>query len=237
MTVQVVVFDLDGTLTATTDVDSTCYVEAFKAEFGLPLDPDWSRYRHCTDEGIAAEALQRYHDAPPSTEQLQRLKRRFVQLLATASSSPACFQAVPGALELLQLLRDAGWVVRIATGAWRASAALKIAAARLPRSIPVFACDNCPARGAILSAAIASARKEACGSLSRVVAVGDGRWDVDAAIELALPFVGVATGNRQALLREAGAKVVISDYTDPANAIAHLESAPIPSRKVVRGVG
>jgi len=46
----------------------------------------------------------------------------------------------------------------------------------------------------------------------RVVAVGDGAWDVDAPRTLTLPFVGRGDGAGAERLRIAGAGVVLSDF-------------------------
>ena len=57
---MLVVFDIDGTLTRTCDLDAALYARAFVDTFGFPLPRlDWSAYHHATDRGIAEEALRR----------------------------------------------------------------------------------------------------------------------------------------------------------------------------------
>ncbi len=53
---KLVVFDLDGTLTRTSRVDSECYERALLEVAGV-RDPrtDWSTYEHATDTGIVDE--------------------------------------------------------------------------------------------------------------------------------------------------------------------------------------
>jgi phosphoglycolate phosphatase-like HAD superfamily hydrolase len=224
MTLRLAVFDLDGTLATTNDVDSDCFVEAVQAEFGFAPASDWSAYEHCTDEGIAVEALTGHLGQPPSALQLKRLKHRFVDLLASAAAAnPHLFAPVAGAPELLRHLADSGWLLCIATGAWRASAEVKLKAAGLPESIPLFCSDGMPGREAILSAAMAHGRAIARASVSRVVAVGDGVWDVAAATSLALPFLGVGRDPEAARLREAGALAVVPDFLDLPEAVRYLE--------------
>lgn len=234
MTARAAIFDLDGTLTATNEIDSKCYVEAFEAEFGFTPCSDWSSYEHCTDEGIAVEALTRGLGTAPSVARIQGLKARFVERLRkAASSSPNAFLPIPGAIELVEHLLGAGWAVHIATGAWLPSARIKLAAAGLPVGIPVSASDGVPSRVAIVTAAIGAARAATGCTEMRAVAVGDASWDVDAAAKLALPFLGVGDGWRRDLLLAAGAGVIIPDYLDLARAVACLEAAapPTPSTR------
>lgn len=52
---RLLVFDFDGTLAATDEVDTKCFIEAF-ADAGFDeIDADWGNYEHTTDAGIAAE--------------------------------------------------------------------------------------------------------------------------------------------------------------------------------------
>lgn len=226
---RVALFDLDGTLTRTNEVDGSCFLAAVEAELGVLAEADWSRYRHCTDEGIGTELWLRHVGAPPAAADLARLRRRFLVLLRRAArAEPHRFDAVDGALELLRQLPAAGWTSVIATGAWEASARLKLRAARLPIDLPLFACDSCPSREAILARALAYCGDAARGTVERAVSIGDGVWDVAAAAALGLPFVGVATGVRADRLREAGARVVIADFRDLGATLDALQSAPVP---------
>ena len=235
--IHAVVFDLDGTLTATNEVDSRCYVEAFEAELGVSLDSDWSQYQHCTDEGIAIEAVARRFGQPPSQLQIERLKRRFVTLLGqAANSNPDLFRPIAGSHELLRSLVEAGWIVVVATGGWRESALLKLEAAGFPLSFAVFASDGVPSREEIVARAIEHARSRAGGPLASIVSVGDAAWDVEAAAALGLPFVGIGTGNARAALVDAGAQIVLDDYSDAAEVIRQLTSALPPRPTVVPGV-
>ena len=63
---QLIIFDIDGTLTQTADVDSRCFVQTVKDVLDLDeIDTDWATYRHVTDAGIAADLLERTaHRAP-----------------------------------------------------------------------------------------------------------------------------------------------------------------------------
>jgi beta-phosphoglucomutase-like phosphatase (HAD superfamily) len=41
---NLLVFDIDGTLTATNEVDTRCFARAFHEAFGIALDTSWHIY-------------------------------------------------------------------------------------------------------------------------------------------------------------------------------------------------
>ena len=52
----VALFDIDGTLTATNEVDRDCFLAAFLQEFAITeIDSDWLGYEQTTDRGITAD--------------------------------------------------------------------------------------------------------------------------------------------------------------------------------------
>jgi len=51
---MLVVFDVDGTLVRTVELDAALYARAFAETVGRPLPSvDWTSYRRVTDRGIA----------------------------------------------------------------------------------------------------------------------------------------------------------------------------------------
>jgi phosphoglycolate phosphatase-like HAD superfamily hydrolase len=80
-----VLFDIDGTLTATNEIDRDCFLEAFRLEFGIAeIDTDWLSYEQTTDRGITAEIFRRASRSEDE-EALARHRRRFVDLLRTCA--------------------------------------------------------------------------------------------------------------------------------------------------------
>jgi phosphoglycolate phosphatase-like HAD superfamily hydrolase len=227
---RLAIFDLDGTLTDTTAVDEECYLEAMSTELGCALNPDWTTYQHCTDAGIAHEALSDFFGRPASSQEIDCLRERFVGLLkARLAEDPSRFLAMPGAAALLSRLLEEGWHLCIATGGWSASAALKRRAAGLPEVVPIFSSDLHHAREGILEIAIRNMQEFHEVSYDRIVSLGDGVWDVSAAAALRLPFVGVGRGARADRLREAGARAVLGDFVDLEDTLETMESAEPPA--------
>ena len=59
MDMTLILFDIDGTLTATSRCDADCYAAAFERTFSIPLPTtDWHAYKFVTDTGIITEVLE-----------------------------------------------------------------------------------------------------------------------------------------------------------------------------------
>jgi phosphoglycolate phosphatase-like HAD superfamily hydrolase len=229
---KLVIFDIDGTLTRTNEVDEECYVRAFEEECGFTgIDTDWSTYPSYTDTAIALELYARHQGREPGVEEIDRVRRRFFTLLESAfAGAPHQFTEIPGAAEALRRLRrDPGYRVALATGAWEPSARLKLRGAGLEvNGLPLATSDDSPLREEVVRRAISLAEAEA-GPFESVVSVGDGLWDFQVARALGLGFIGVASGERADRLRRAGAGMVIESFLDLDRFIKKLDQALVPS--------
>ncbi len=220
---HLLMFDIDGTLTLTNDVDGRCYVQAMSEQLGVAIDDDWSHYRHVTDSGIAAELFDR-HQRPCS--QLPAVRERFVALLAQAlAADPASCRPVYGANELLGRLRQTpGVAVGLATGGWGPSALAKLEHAGIDASRLAFAsADDAETRTEIM--ALCHQRAVSLAGLERFTAVtyiGDGLWDAQAAMALGWRFIGVGCGRQADRLRAAGACQVLADFSDDEASVQAL---------------
>ena len=208
---RLALFDIDGTLTATNEVDDECYAHAVATELGITASEiDWSAAPHITDTGIARWLWTLHCARLPTEAELTAVRKRFVALLdQQRRTQPARFAAIAGAAHALEQLRADGWTLVLATGGWGDSALMKLGAAGLPLDIPLLCADHAVAREEILTLAWRHAVQSAGGSFDRVVSVGDGVWDITAAIRLDLPFVGIGTGPKASQLRSLGASHVI----------------------------
>ncbi|HKV13043.1 MAG TPA: HAD family hydrolase [Thermoanaerobaculia bacterium] len=212
---RLIVFDIDGTLTRTDQIDEICYVRAFEEELGWTgISTDWAGYPSCTDEAIALEIFARHGGRPPRDGEIDRVRRRFLSLLEAALVE-GTFTEIPGAGEALWRLRsDSRFRVALATGAWEASARLKLRAAGLEvGGIPLATSDDHPNREEIVRRAMARA-EAANGPFESIVSVGDGVWDVRTAQALGIGFVGIGHGERAGRLRREGAGRVFEDFRD-----------------------
>ncbi len=228
---NLVVFDIDDTLTRTMEVDMECLLQAVREL--LAFDPsglDWNDFPHVTSDGVLEVLYRRAFGRSPKPDDREAFLERSLQLLEVAHrSEPMRFAAVPGAPEILaHLVASADWTVALATGAWRRTAKFKLDAAGLEHAdLPFASSDDHSTRAVIVQTAIDRAER-ASGfprGFDRVVAVGDGGWDVTTARALGLAFVGVGGPDR---LESIGARVGVQDYTDAGRFMHLLETAPTP---------
>ncbi len=226
---KLAIFDVDGTLVQSYELDGECFVAACHDALGIAeVDTDWARYDHVTDPGIAAQVIRERLGREPSADDLVRLQSAFCARLAEAAGRDGAYAALPGAAGLIAALRArADWSLALATGAWRAAARLKIGRSGLELDeVPAAFGEDGPSRQGIVSAAIARARVHAgVDGFAQMVCIGDGVWDIRTAASLGLPCIGVGTGSHAARLAAAGAARVIPDFTDLEAVLNALEEA------------
>jgi beta-phosphoglucomutase-like phosphatase (HAD superfamily) len=195
----IALFDIDGTLTASNEIDSECFAQAFMDVFGFPLNTNWNDYEHVTDRGIAIQALREARGRGPTEHELSLDRARCVDLL---EERMPFLDEIAGACAFLKELLARDWRIALCTGAWGDSARLKLARAGLPTDLPFASCDDDVSREGILRHGIALAG----GADDIIVSFGDAPWDVRAAANLGLPFIGIG--------RRSGAAEVFADYLD-----------------------
>lgn len=201
------IFDIDGTLIDSNAVDSQCFLGTLETAFGIPAAGiDWRDYRHHTDRGLTEEFLRRAWGRDPEEKDITRHREAFMSALRSRVQR---LDEIRGARAFIAFLRRRGWAVALATGAWSESARLKLAAAGFPVDLPLACCDTCGSREDILRLAIGDRKHH------RTVVFGDGWWDVRAARNIGLPFIGVGTPD--------GAAEVISDFSDPEAVLAAMQ--------------
>lgn len=68
---NLIVFDIDGTLTQTNNVDSLCFTKAIKDTLQITeLNTDWASYQYSTDSGLLTEIYENFLQRPPSIEEI-----------------------------------------------------------------------------------------------------------------------------------------------------------------------
>jgi phosphoglycolate phosphatase-like HAD superfamily hydrolase len=233
--VNLAIFDVDGTLTATSDVDSECFVQAIGDVLGIrDLDTDWSHYDHSTDPGIFNQVFNQRFGTPPDDARLCAVRDQFIELLRDRMQlAPERYDEVPGASSALYRLKnERGWAIAIASGAWRGSARIKLQSAGIsPEGFPSVFADESISREGIIQIAIARAlARYQQARFERIVSLGDGVWDVRAARNLGLPFVGIGDGLLRNRLLAEGANRVIGDFLDFDKLLKCLDEAAVPSQ-------
>ena len=229
------IFDIDGTLTDTNAVDEACFVEAVSGTLGIErVSSDWSDYSQCVDSTILREIMQAADRDTEDPVWYSRFVAHFALLLhQTYDRDPSLFAPVRGADAVLRdLASNEGWAVALATGGYRTTASFKLERAGLgwAMEFPGAFADDVWTRDALVRNAWDRALEcHNVAQFERVVSIGDGLWDVRAARELNLPFIGIGAGDRAWRLREAGTTWVFADYTDLPAVRAALANAACPA--------
>jgi len=216
---RLVLFDIDGTLTVSDGFGRRCFLEALASEFGITdANSDWGAYEHVTDAGISRQILREHRRREPVREEIERLRDVYLRRFADALiREPGAYQAVPGARGALTALGGSSqWRVGIASGNWRTAGRMKLRSAGLvDEGLVCGYAEDAVEKPRILAAAIAAAREDAGIEFESVVYVGDAPWDVRAAAEIGVGFVGVSHGLTGTVgLRSTQAHQVVCDYED-----------------------
>jgi len=228
------IFDIDGTLTATSNVDADCFEKAIYKQYGIDASNiDWGKFKHFTDSNIFSEIFAGNKGREPLQDEKSAMEACFISLLKKEQKrAPDLFQAIPGAIEMVDwLLNESDWSIALATGSWRSSAELKLEHVGLLKyGLPLATSDVLHAREDIMLNAIDQAQIAYNHSaFERIVYVGDGIWDARCSRKLNFNFIGVQYEKRHQALDKKRTSYIISDYRDLEYFQHALEKATIPN--------
>lgn len=226
---NLVMFDIDGTLANANEVDEQCFLQALSEVLQVgATDTDWTNYENVTDRGCLEEFTRRNRGRPVTQEESDSIRRRYIGLLAQhAERKPDLFRPIPGAIEMLEdLRRRPETMVSVATGALLETARIKLRAAGLALdSLPMATGDDALCREEIMLLAERKAAQVVGRNRFRTrTYVGDGTWDLQAAQNLGFSFIGIAEGAYAEALRAKGARYIVSDYSEGGRFLEHLQS-------------
>ena len=131
---NLVIFDVDGTLTDTMDIDTTCFAESIHELYpGITINTNWESYQYSTDTGFLLEIFSNNFSREPTAEELSQIQTCFFKRLTSAfyQQSIKC-TPIEGALTIFEKLKAINWQIAIATGCWEKSALLKLELAKIP---------------------------------------------------------------------------------------------------------
>lgn len=212
---HLLVFDIDGTLTRTNEVDSDCFVAAIREVLGLEeIETDWTNYQFVTDSGIAQEVSHRYRERPLSGAEMTALEEALIDQFRRQPSSR--FQEVPGAARFLEALEESpDYGIAFATGATAGSARFKLEAAGIAvGGIPLASSSDAVVREHIMLQAMDRASERHRVVFSKITYFGDAAWDVEATDNLGWHLVGIGGGIET--------PIRFDDFTDPQSILEAL---------------
>jgi phosphoglycolate phosphatase-like HAD superfamily hydrolase len=230
---NLVMFDMDGTLTDSFAIDENCYVLAIQQALGLTeVVTEWEGYTHTSSSYCLQEIVRASRGHPITPEESRSVQQRMIGLMEEIRQRKGrCTAEIPGAADCVRELRRQGYAVAIASGDWEATARHKLAAAEIPfHGLPSAFCDESHVRTEIMQCALGRAAAHyGCTTFERIVYVGDAAWDVRACRELGWPLVAVAQGTHAARLKSLGASHLVPDYRRMDDFLTALAQASPPA--------
>ena len=216
---KIIIFDIDGTICDTQQVEGRCFEQAIKEVCGVSLETlDWTQYDEPTSSGVVRSIL---GDDPDLTNTERLVRDRFVEILMEEQPRfPGDFSPLPGAAEFVSLLSaDPTISVAFATGAFDTEAEFKLKCCGIDLSMfPHATSSDTPRRRDI----IPLAAKRAGFEISSAVYFGDAPWDLGACKHLGIPMIGI--GRRIEHLRKLGLETAFRDFSDPDGLLRKLNA-------------
>lgn len=213
-------FDLDGTLIDSVYHHVLAWRDALERA-GIELSV-WRIHRKIgMSGGLFANALLRETGREVTKEDAELLRRLHAEAFAQRASQ---IRPLPGALDLLRALTDAGAPWAIATSGYRESAGPTIELLEVPNGVPIVTRDLVQRAKPDPDLFLAAAEKLSI-DIEDCVVVGDSVWDLLAARRARALGVGFLSGGygREELERAGAYRV----YDDPADLLAHLDEVGV----------
>ena len=207
---NLIVFDIDGTLTDSVEIHQKAFKETLH-EIGVKeIKKEFKKFKHHTDSYIVKEIYEQ-----ETNEKF--IDSKFVEF-EKGLNDKICknvISEINGAKKLIESLnKNSDFGFCFATGSLLRPAIHKL------NSIGVnyheellIASDKIYSREEIVSQAIKNAERHyGVKSFKRIISVGDGLWDLLAAKNLNIEFIGIGEKNKN-LFKENGARIVLNDLT------------------------
>jgi phosphoglycolate phosphatase-like HAD superfamily hydrolase len=228
------IFDIDGTIMHSVGHDESLFRNAHARHMPEEsMAAHWGNFSQMTDHAINTEFFSRVHGRAPTDHEVKTIKSTFITLVREAHiARPEMFLPVVGALTAIEnLTRHTDWAVGFASGGWEVSSTFKLGtmgidAKKYPTSFGDAHADRLTLVQSAIDAAKVTHNRE---DFDTIVSVGDGIWDVAAARELKLRFIGISSWVKRETLLAAGAQDVIDHYEDYAMFEKTLLNARVPN--------
>lgn len=204
------IFDIDGTLTDSIPTYLKVITKVL-SDIGLKdIDTDYDNYLHHTDR----YALEYNYERNFGKRAPDSLRFELDTLLETELKKHNPVGEIPGARELLLQFQDQKIPFAYGTGAFPKATAVKMNDAQIPFIPEVLATSiTSVSRVGFVKEAIAKSKKFYNRDFNKIVAVGDGLWDLKAAQELNIDFLGVGLKNKE-VMQQQGCREWVEDFRD-----------------------
>jgi len=214
-----VALDVDETMISTGGAGARSWKRGFDKLWGVEADISKYTKGGMTDPEVGRITFKGVMGREPEPQELAKLMHAYLGFLPEEVADSPGYRVLPGVVDLLPRLIEAGVLVGITSGAVEAATHIKLARAGLNQyfSFGGFGSDS-KDRGELTRKAIGRASIVLGSPLdpARVCVVGDTPMDIDAAHAAGAIGIGVATGKYKLdELKQAGADHVLSNLTEP----------------------
>jgi phosphoglycolate phosphatase-like HAD superfamily hydrolase len=191
---NLIVFDIDDTLTKSENQHQTAYVSTMK-DFGITkINQDWKTYLHHTDSYILKENYEANFNKEFNFSFIPEFEKRMTASMLTLPET----EEIKGAREVVDFfMKETDYAICFATGSLLAPAFIKLAQAKI-NFVPalVEASNTLFTREEIVKSAIDKAKRYFnVSEFENIISVGDGIWDLETARNLGIYFLGIRNKN------------------------------------------
>lgn len=209
---NLIVFDIDDTLTHSEKQHQTAYVDAMLG-FGITkINQDWKSYQHVTDSHILKVNYEANFNRIFDFSFIPAFEEKMTALMLEMNPSTA----IPGASRIADFfLKETDYAICFATGSLHRPAMLKLEQAGI-NFIPdlVEASNTIYSREGIVKSAMEKTKTYfQVEQFEHIISVGDGIWDLRTAKNLGVHFLGIRNKNLEDFQQE-GIKSHIADWND-----------------------
>ena len=212
-----IIFDIDGTLTNTTEIDDSCYIRSFESLFNVSIsDVNWGQMKHVTDWGITEELIVSKLNRKAEKDDILSLKSLFLSELQSAfKQDKSQFGEIKGALSFYSsLLKYKEFKIGIATGGWKETANLKLEAIGIdPDQVSYSNSSIYKERENILLDVMDQLDSRSSSKPNEIIYFGDGVWDYKTCMNIGIRFIGIDS-KQNGKLRKLGAQEVFQNFED-----------------------
>ena len=209
---NLIVFDIDDTLTKSEYQHQLAYVNTMK-EFGITeINQNWNEYKHHTDSFILKENYENNLHEKFDFSFIEKFENRMTELILSLKK----VSEIKGAKNIIEFFAiKTDYAISFATGSLLKPAYVKLNQSEIKYNDKLVVGSNgIYEREGIVEKAIERAKDfHQVKSFSNIISVGDGIWDLKTARNLGLHFIGIGMKNYSDFERE-GVKVHIKDWNE-----------------------
>ncbi len=208
---NLIVFDIDGTLTESVEIHQKGFINALTQLGVQNIDSNFKEYKHHTDSFIAKEIYENDKSSPFSGIEIVKFEAHLLNFIQNHQIAE-----IAGAKKTIEKIENhTDFGICFATGSLLKPAKYKLDCIGLKyNSEQLIASNNIEDRESIVLTAIESAKSfYNTQKFERIISIGDGLWDLKTAQNLNLEFIGIGSKNKE-IMTQHGMDNYFEDLTD-----------------------